>query len=95
MKVLVGAFNQEKALVVAFSLIVKTGCGTDGTLHSTSSGPPVGDDGIAASVPGHDVHIVNLDIVDIIIDMSRYNGYYLVSPLHESNATVVLDVLHA
>ena len=35
MKALVGAFNQEKALVGAFSVIVKTGCGTDGTLHST------------------------------------------------------------
>ena len=31
MKALVGAFNQEKALVAAFSVIVKTGCGTDGT----------------------------------------------------------------
>ena len=36
MKALVGAFNQEKALVGAFSLIVNTGCGTDGALHSTS-----------------------------------------------------------
>ena len=36
MKALVGAFNQEKALVGAFSVIVKTGCGTDGELHSTS-----------------------------------------------------------
>ena len=36
MKALVGAFNQEKALVGAFSVIVKTGCGTDGALHSTT-----------------------------------------------------------
>ena len=36
MKVLVGAFDQEMALVGAFSVIVKTGCGTDGGLHSTS-----------------------------------------------------------
>ena len=36
MKALVGAFNQEKALVMAFSMIVKTGCETDGALHSTS-----------------------------------------------------------
>ena len=36
MKALVGAFNQEKALVGAFSVIVKTGCGTDAALHSTS-----------------------------------------------------------
>ena len=36
MKVLVGAFNQEKALVGALSVIVKTGCGTDGALHSTT-----------------------------------------------------------
>ena len=32
---LVGAFNQEKAIVGAFSVIVKTGCGTDWALHST------------------------------------------------------------
>ena len=36
MKVLVGAFNQEKALVGAFSVIVKEDCETDGALHSTS-----------------------------------------------------------
>ena len=33
---LVGAFNQEKALVGAFSVIVKTDCGTDGALPSTN-----------------------------------------------------------
>ena len=37
MKALVGAFNQKKALVGAFSVIVKTDCETDGALHSTSS----------------------------------------------------------
>ena len=37
-KALVGAFNQEKALVGAFSVIVKTGCGTDGSFYSTSWG---------------------------------------------------------
>ena len=31
MKALVGAFNQEKALVGAFSVIVKTDCETDGS----------------------------------------------------------------
>ena len=36
MKALVGAFNQEKALVGAFSVIVNTGCGTDGSFYSTS-----------------------------------------------------------
>ena len=35
-KALVGAINQEKALVGAFYMIVKTSCGTDGALHSTS-----------------------------------------------------------
>ena len=35
MKALVGAFYQEKALVGVFSVIVKTGCGTDGALHRT------------------------------------------------------------
>ena len=36
MKALVGAFNQEKAQVGAFSVIVKTNCETDGALHSSS-----------------------------------------------------------
>ena len=38
-KALVGAFNQEKALVGAFSVTVKTvktGCGTDGSFYSTT-----------------------------------------------------------
>ena len=29
-------FNQEKALVGAFSVIVKTDCGTDGSFYSTN-----------------------------------------------------------
>ena len=36
MKALVGAFNQEKALLGAFSVFVKTDCETDGALHSTA-----------------------------------------------------------
>ena len=39
MKALVGAFNQEKALVGAFSVIVKTGCGTDGSICGTRKEP--------------------------------------------------------
>ena len=35
-KALVGAFNQEKALEGAFSVIVKTGCGTDGSICGTN-----------------------------------------------------------
>ena len=40
MKALVGDFNQEKALVGAFSVIVKTGCETDGALHSITTPQP-------------------------------------------------------
>ena len=36
-KALVGVLNQEKALVGAFSVIVKTDCGTDGSFYSTNS----------------------------------------------------------
>ena len=36
MKAVVAAFNQEKALVGAFSVIVKTGCGTNGSFYSTN-----------------------------------------------------------
>ena len=39
MKALVGALNQEKALVGAFSVIVKTGCEADGSFYSTNSIP--------------------------------------------------------
>ena len=42
MKALVGAFNQEKALVGAFSVIVKTGYGTDGSFYSTCHNYPAG-----------------------------------------------------
>ena len=35
-KALVGAFNQEKALVGAFSVIAKTDCETDGSFYSIS-----------------------------------------------------------
>ena len=38
-KALVGAFNQEKALIGAFSVIVKTDCKTDGSFYSTSLNP--------------------------------------------------------
>ena len=34
-KVLLGAFNQEKTLVGAFSVIVKTDCGTDDEWSTT------------------------------------------------------------
>ena len=40
MNALVGAFNQEKALVGAFSKIVITGCGTDGSICGTSDKYP-------------------------------------------------------
>ena len=43
MKALVGTFNQVKALVGAFSVIVKTGCGTDGSFYSTRPEPEGGD----------------------------------------------------
>ena len=36
MKALIGTFNQENALVGAFSVIVKTGYETDGSFYSTS-----------------------------------------------------------
>ena len=40
MEAVVAAFNKEKALVGAFSVIVKTDCGTDGSLYSTSLNRP-------------------------------------------------------
>ena len=40
-KALVGAFYQEKALVGAFSVIVKTDCGTDGSVYSANPDAPI------------------------------------------------------
>ena len=53
MKVLLGAFNQEKALLGAFSVIVKTKCETDGSFYSTITqvGAEAGlEDGLQAGV---------------------------------------------
>ena len=36
LKALVGGFYQEKDLVGAFSVIVKTNCATDGSFYSTN-----------------------------------------------------------
>ena len=41
MKAVVAAFNQEKALVGAFSVIVKIDCETDGSFYSTSLDPSI------------------------------------------------------
>ena len=41
MNALVGAFNQEKAIVGAFSVIVKTDCETDGSFYSRKAGTTV------------------------------------------------------
>ena len=51
MKALVGAFNQEKALAGSFSMIVKTGCGTDGSFHLPEVGVEVGGRGADARAP--------------------------------------------
>ena len=54
MKALVGAFNQEKALVGAFSVIVKADCETDGALlqGGAGHGPRGGGQVRGAADPG-------------------------------------------
>ena len=54
MKALVGTFNQQKALVGAFSVLAKTGFGTDGALLSTSGDP---GDGVQQLSDGFDPEI--------------------------------------
>ena len=54
MKAQVCTFNQEKALEGAFSVIAKTGCGTDGALLSTSGDP---GDGVQQLSDGFDPEI--------------------------------------
>ena len=43
MKALVGAFNQEKALIEAFSVIVKSNCETHGSLTALFLGDVAGE----------------------------------------------------
>ena len=54
MKALVGAFNQEKSLVGAFSVIVKTDCETDGSSAALIyKVPPVNISICSAGAPPH------------------------------------------
>ena len=53
MKTLVFPFNQEKALVGALSVIVKTSCGTDESFYSTSPRSSVQPRGLAWSRAAH------------------------------------------
>ena len=51
MKAVVGAFNKEKALVGAFSVIVKTDCETDGSFYTLQHYlKPVSVAGLTAAV---------------------------------------------
>ena len=57
-----GAFNQEKALVGAFSVIVNTDCETDGPIYSTSHVSPLTAHGcvpvwVAVSVDADRAHM--------------------------------------
>ena len=63
---LVGAFNQEKALVGAFSVIVKTDCETDGSFHSTSGDP--------ISIP--DLRILGQEQCRQVMERSPLNNKY-------------------
>ena len=67
MKALVGAFNQEKALVGAFSVIVKTGSGTDGSFYSTNS--DIVTVSLAASSSGH---VARPAETRQILDLNKY-----------------------
>ena len=62
MKALVGAFNQEKALVGAFSVIVKTGCGTDV--------------GISAGGGENVLSVSNVGMMEILIREWKENKYH-------------------
>ena len=59
MKAVVAAFNQEKALVGAFSVIVKTDCGTDGSFYSTTRG--------ALHLPADAALRPRLDLLDLLL----------------------------
>ena len=74
MKAVVAAFNQEKALVGAFSVIVKTGCGTDGSIYSTTAvanGSWPGEDPAGAGegpahVPRHPGQVARPAVADTV-----------------------------
>ena len=61
MKALVGAFNQEKALVGAFSVIVKTDCETNGSFYST----------ILEAAGDHEEPGQELDVVRVVGQVPR------------------------
>ena len=63
MKPLVGAFNHEKALEGAFSVIVKTDCETDGSF--TALEQRQASDGPAPAVNGSDPGIDLLKTTDL------------------------------
>ena len=71
MKALVGAFNQEKALVGAFSVIVKTDCETDGSFYSTTQNKEVFAEAAAVASPLHPDTLV-----------TRYRPGFLSGPQH-------------
>ena len=82
MKALVAAFNQEKALIGAFSVIVKTGRGTDGALHSTSYWAAVQRSASAAQLSPGNGHVMEVtasffkNYSSFIVDC-RYSDMYL------------------
>ena len=88
MKALVGVFNQEKALVGAFSVIVKTGCVTNGSFYSTTPGLPRPADGRLRRGQGglaQPVHLrlqtlptgVPIQVTEIYKYFSRFTNIYL------------------
>ena len=81
MKVLVGAFNQEKALVGALSvIIVKTDCETDGSFYSTSQ-----DCRISAGAGG-----VEAEVCEVFLALGHHLAVHRVA-LDQSEVSTVAE----
>ena len=80
MKALVGAFNQEKALVGAFSVIVKTSCGTDGSICGTSHNTRTGHMGVVINGITQDQQKQNIKEEDMhcTLKPNLFKGVHLV-----------------
>ena len=86
MKAVVAAFNQEKALVGAFSVIVKTGYGSDGSICGTNQDIELCDKG-TVSLPRIFLELMSPHKVVIVDGWGTAAAVCQVSPVMDISVT--------